>query len=155
MGSVSFGGQHPASFAPGGESSFTHQPGHSFARSALPLILQLTMNARAAISASMGDKDLPNLLRELSIFSFASAGRTLAPGIKATFRDSKHVAHDHDGEFLLVLFHKLICHLESREKMLTTFFNISRSCCTLSSSRLSRRFSSSNAVWCPLPGNAS
>src|SRR6266571_6343224 len=103
----------------------------------------------------MRDKDLPNLLSEASIFSFAPAGRALAPGVKATFRDSQHLAHGRNGKFLLVLFDKLIFHLDSREKMLTTFFNMSRSCCTLSSSRLRRRFSSSNSVWCPLPGNAS
>ena len=138
-----------------------------------------------------------------------------APSVIATFPDSKHFAHDHDGKFLLVLFDKLIFHLESREKMLTTsdrislfrenscirnallvggskcqrllhqkslrieswsafctllkerlhkllqrllyeliigrdsrrdFFRISRSCCTLSSSRLRRRTSSSSWV---------
>ena len=42
---------------------------------------------------------------------------------------------------MLVLFNKLISHLDSREKMLTTFFSMSRSCCTLSNSRLRRRFS--------------
>src|SRR5579875_356372 len=125
MGRVSFGGQHPTSFALGRERGFTHQPGHSFARSIAPLILQLTMNAWAAISASMGSVNLPNLLCELSIFSCAPAGRPLAPGIQATFRDSKHVAHDHDREFLLVLVDKLIFHLESREKMLTTSDRIS------------------------------
>src|SRR5689334_9257747 len=107
MGRVSFGGQHTTSCALGRESSFTHQPGHSFARNASSLISQLTMNAWAAISASMGGVNLANLLRELSIFSLASAGRTLAPGIKATFRDSKDLAHDHDRKFLLMLFDKL------------------------------------------------
>src|SRR6266567_4124662 len=87
--------------------------------------------------------------------SFALTGRALAPGIQATFRDSENLAHDHDSKFALVLFDKLIFHLDSREKMLRTFFSISRSCWTRSSSRLSRRFSSSSAVWCPLPGNAS
>src|SRR5438046_1021772 len=61
-------------------------------------------------------------------------------------RNTKYLAHHHDGKLLLVLFDKLIVHLLSREKMLTTFFNISRSCCTRSSSRLRRRFSSSKGV---------
>src|SRR6266700_8077608 len=100
-------------------------------------------------------KYLPNFLFETSIFSFTSAGGTLAPGVKAAFRDLKHTTHHHYGKLLLVLFDKLICHRWSREKMLTTFFRISRSCWTRSNSRLRRWFSSSNAVWCPFPGNAS
>jgi hypothetical protein len=115
-------------------------------RMGAPLVLQLPLDARTPISASVPDKDLPNLLCELSIFSLALAGRALTPGIKAAFRDSKHVTHDHDRKFVLLLFDKLIFHLESREKMLTTFFKISRSCWTLSSSRLRRRFSSSSGV---------
>ena len=134
--------------ASGAHVRFTHQPGHPLARRASPLIFQFTMDARTAISASMGDKDLSNLASSLSIFSFVLTGRTLAPGVKAAFRDSEHVAHHHDGKFVLVLFNKLLFHLESREKMLTTFFKISRSCWTLSSSRLRRRFSSSNGK-CP------
>jgi hypothetical protein len=94
----------------------------------------------------MGAKHLSNLLRDLSIFSVALTGGTLAPSVEATFRDSKHTAHHHDGKFVLVLFDKLIFHLDSREKMLIAFFSISRSCCTLSNSRLRRRFSSSKAV---------
>jgi hypothetical protein len=38
------------------------------------------------------------------------------------------MTHDDNGKFMLVLFNKLIFHLESREKMLTTFFRMSRSC---------------------------
>lgn len=143
---ISPGGQHPTSFAPGAHVRLTHKSSHPLARDASPLILQLSIDTRTPISASMRDKDLPNLLRKLSIFSLALAGRTLAPGIKATFRDSKHLAHGHDGKFLLVLFNTLLSHLDSREKMLTTFFSISRSCCTLSNSRLRRRFSSSSGV---------
>src|SRR5215471_10225640 len=99
------------------------------------------MNTRTAISLSMSVKYLSNLFSEQSIFSLASTGGTLAPGIKSAFGDTKHLAHDHDGKLMLVLFNKLIFHLDSREKMLTTFFRISRSYCTLSSSPLRRRFS--------------
>ncbi len=156
MGSVSSGGQHPPPFALGIQLCLTHQPGHPFAGDASPLILADSRWMRGLpYLPRWVANTCSNLLGELSIFSFAPTGRTLAPGIQATFRDSKHVAHDHDRKFLLVLFDKLIFHLDSREKMLTTFFSISRSCCTLSSSRLRRRFSSSNGVWCPLPGNAS
>jgi hypothetical protein len=84
MGSVPAGGDDTLSFSFGTQSRFTHQPSHSFARDALPLIFQLGMQARASISALMGGKDLPNLGAELSIFSLALAGRALSPCIKAT-----------------------------------------------------------------------
>jgi hypothetical protein len=108
-------------FAPGAHVRLTHQPGHPFAGGCATLIFQFTMNARTAISSLVREKYLSNLLRQLSIFPLALTGRTLAPGIKATFRDSEHVAHHHNGKFLLVLIDEPIFHLESREKMLTPF----------------------------------
>src|SRR5512133_4321334 len=155
MGSISPRGNYPTSFASGAEIRLMHQAGHPFTRAADPSVAQFGVQARTSISAMMSTKPLPDLFGEQSIFSLALAGRALAPRIIATFRDRKHSAHDHNGKFLLVLFNKLILHLDSREKMLRTFLRISRSCWTLASSRLRRRFSSSSAVWCPLPGNAS
>jgi len=99
------------------------------------LLAQLGMQAWTAVSATMSVKLLSNLFCELGIFSFALTGGALAPGVKATFRDIKHSAHDDNGEFLLVLFDKLLVHLDSREKMPTTFFTLSHSCWTRSSSR--------------------
>ena len=104
------------------------------------------MDAWTPLAASVGDKDLPDLASQLSIFSVASADRTLAPGVESAFGNAKHLAHDHDGKLLLVLFDQLLFHWLSREKMLTTFFNISRSCWTRSNSRLRHLFSSSSAV---------
>src|SRR5581483_2935882 len=128
MRRVSAGGQHPALFAAGRKLRLAHQPGYPFARRASPLIFEFTMNAWTPISPLMRDKNLLNLLRKLSIFPCALTSRTFAPSVKAAFRDSKHMAHHHDRKFVLVLFNKPILHLESREKMLTTFFNMSRSC---------------------------
>src|ERR1044071_6107344 len=110
MGSVSFGGQHPTSFALGAQFCLTHQPRHPFAGDASSLIAQLDIQAWATVSATMSVKLLSNLFCELGIFSFALTGGTLAPGVQATFRDSKHSAHDDNGEFVLVLFDKLIFH---------------------------------------------
>ena len=121
-------GKHTTPFAFGTQLCLTHQPGHPFARDASSLIAQLGMQARAAVSATMSVELLSNLFCELGIFSLALTGGTLSPGVKATFRDTKHSAHDDNREFLLVLFDKLLFHLDSREKMPTTFFNISRSC---------------------------
>jgi hypothetical protein len=70
------------------------------------------MQARAAVSALMSAQFLSKLFYELGIFSLALTGRTLAPSVKATFRDIEHSAHDHNGKFLLVLFNKLIVHLD-------------------------------------------
>src|SRR6266516_4473510 len=125
MGSISPRGDYPTWFAFGAQSCFTHQAGHPFTRAADPLVAQFGVQARTSISAVMSTKPLPDLFGEQSIFSLALAGRALAPRVIATFRDRKHSAHDHNGKFLLVLFNKLILHLDSREKMLTTSDRIS------------------------------
>jgi len=128
MGGISARGEHPPPFAFGAQSCFTHQPGDPFASNASSPITQLRMQAWAAVAALMSTNFLSNLFCELGIFSLMLTDRTLSPSIKATFRDSEHLAYDHDREFLLVLFDKLIFHLDSREKMLIAFFNMSRSC---------------------------
>ena len=102
--------------------------------------------ARITIPTLMPAKHLPNFLREVNTFSLALAGRTLALGVKATFRDAQFSAHHDNKKLLLVLFDKLIFHLVSREKMLRTFFSTSLSCRKISFSRFKRRFSSSSAV---------
>src|SRR5579883_3087030 len=155
MSGVSSGGQNPTAFAPGGESRLAHEPGHACASDLLPLVLEFSVNAWGTLPALVLINHLMNFLSELSIFSAALAGWALTPGIIATFRDFTDSTHDDHGKLLPVLFDKMIAHLDSREKMLTAFFSSSRSCWTRSSSRLRRRFSSSSAVWCPLPGNAS
>jgi len=71
---------------------------------------------------------LSNVFSQLSIFSFVLADRTFAPGVKATFGNSKDLAHNHNGKFMFVSFNALRLHLLSREKMLTAFFPMSRSC---------------------------
>jgi hypothetical protein len=114
---------------------FTHEPSYSFARTMDPLLVEFGMHTRTPIHFAMREKNLPNLGHDESIFSFAPAGWALAPCIIATFRDSEYPAHGHNGKLLLLLFDKLLFHLDSREKMLTTFLRISRSWCTRSSSR--------------------
>src|SRR5581483_8263971 len=144
-------GEHASPFAFGTQARLTHQLGNSFARDASSPILQLDMQAWTAVSATMSAKFLSNLFGELGIFSLALTGWTLAPSVKATFRDTKHSAHDDNGEFLLVLFDKLVFHLDSREKMPTAFFRISRSWRRSSFSRFRRRFSRLELGLVPFP----
>ena len=155
MGGVSFGGEHPTMLAPSGSLCFAHPASHSVAADASALIAQFPVDARTPLSASVLFKHLPKLLGEESIFSFALPGRALAPGRKAPFRDSEDLAHDHESKCVLGWCAKLLGHWESREQMLRPFLSLARSRWTRSRSRLSRRFSSSSALWCPLPGNAS
>src|SRR5579883_2445205 len=123
MSGIAFGGLDPTRFSPGTHLRLTHQSRPPLASDASPLVFQLAMDAWAPVSASVRDNDLPDLLNQLSIFSAASAGRTLAPGGESAFGNAKHLAPHHNGKLVLVLFNKLIDHLLSREKMLTTFFN--------------------------------
>src|SRR5258708_33699242 len=92
-------GKHTMPFAFGTPLCLTHQSGHPFAGDASSLIAQLGMQARAAVSATMSVELLSNLFCELGIFSLALTGGTLSPGVKATFRDTKHSAHDDNREF--------------------------------------------------------
>src|SRR6266851_8143918 len=133
---AAIGGQHPTVFASGASPVLAHESGDSFARTPPPKLAEFGMNAWTPIDSPMGDKDLLYGGAELSIFSFALTHRALAPCIIPTLRDAEDSAHDDNGKFLLELFDKLIFHLDSREKMLTTFLRMSRSCCTLSRSRL-------------------
>jgi hypothetical protein len=121
MAEVSFRRLHTATFVPGREVCFLHQSSYPLAREASPLVLQLSVDPWTSISPLMVDKYLPNLLLDLSIFSLVLASRTLQPGILAAFGHFEHLAHHHYRKFMLVLFDKLILHLDSREKMLTTF----------------------------------
>ena len=98
-----------------------------FGNDFITLLHQLGMQARAPISALMRGKDLPNLGAELSIFSFTPTNGALAPCVIPTLRDVQNPAHDNNGKRLFVMINKLIFHRCSREKMLTTFFRISRS----------------------------
>src|SRR5213080_769340 len=113
------------------------------------------MNPWAPIDLPTGMVDLLNMLCELAIFLAMLTHWTLLPGVVATQRDTQCATEHADRILLSILLNDLVPHNWPCEKMDTVFFRISRSCRVLSSSRLSRRFSSSNAVWCPLPGNAS
>src|SRR5260221_3414661 len=143
---MTFGGDGVATLAFGAHPMFLHQPSNPFARTAPALLFEFDVHAGTTIDPTARDEDLLNVGSEMSIFSFALTNRALAPCVIPTLRDPKHSAHGHDGKLLLVLFDKLIFHRDSREKMLTTVFSISRSCRAISSSRFNRRFSSSNAL---------
>src|SRR6266702_293410 len=104
------------------------------------------MDAWAAIDLSVCMIDALNALTQLSIFLAPSTGSALPPGVVSTLRDLQHTAQDANRIVLLLHCNELVFHLDSREKMLTPFFKMSRSCLVTSSSRLRRRTSSSWAV---------
>src|SRR5579859_5122980 len=116
MGGITFGGQDPTAFASSAYVRFTHEPSHPLASDLSSPILEFAIDAWRTIPALVPLKHLLNVLGQLSIFSAALAGRALAPGVKATFGNVKDSTHDDNGEILLVLFNKLILHLDPREK---------------------------------------
>src|SRR5579875_242478 len=122
MRGISARGERPPPFAFRIQSCLTNEPGNTLASNSSLPITRFRMQARAAVSALMNAQFLSDLFYVLGIFSLA--GRTLAPGVKAAFRDIEHLAHDHNRKFLLVLFGKLIFHMNSHEKMSKTFFII-------------------------------
>src|SRR6266516_140903 len=130
------------------QSTLAHEPGHTLAPAVLPFGLQHCVNAWTAVDLPIGLIDAHNALPQPSILLAAAAGRAQPPqpGIKPTHRHFQDAAHRLDRILLLMRSNKLVLHRDSREKMLTPFFKMSRSCRVTSSSRLSRRSSSSWAV---------
>jgi hypothetical protein len=78
--------------------------------------------------------------------SFPLPDLTLPPGVIPTHGNAQDPAHGFDGILVLMGGYEPIFHQDSREKMLTAFFTMSRSCRVTSSSRLRRRISSSCSV---------
>src|SRR5215469_653997 len=99
--------------------------------------------------------DLFDLFSQLRICLLLSALRPFLPRIITTRRDVERLTEVFDwiGRSQLCDLHVFHsgCPRVSMDKV---FCTISRSCCTSANSRRRRRFSSSNGVWCPLPGNA-
>jgi len=87
-----------------------------------------------------------NPLGKLAIFSLMFTHRTLEPGIIPTHGHIERLTEQAHRILPPMVFNKLEPYGWLREKMSTAFFNISRSCLTLSNSRLSWRSSSSCAV---------
>ncbi len=104
------------------------------------------MDTWAAIHPTIGLEHGLHVFCQLGIFSAVLAGRTLRPGILSTDRFLQHTAHDCYRILVPMVRNELVFHGLSREKMLMSFFKISRSCFTTSRSRLKRRTSSSWAV---------
>jgi hypothetical protein len=137
------------------QALFSHQRRSSLARTRDPLLPQFCMNARASVHLPTGVVDGMNVLCQLLVFPLMLTDGTLLPGIRATQGHSKRLTQYANWILLALLFHHLIPHSWPCEKIVTVFFSLSRAFRVRSSSRLRRRFSSSKAVWCPLPGNAS
>jgi len=129
------------------KSLLAHEACHPFARDADGLIAHFSMNTWTARHLSTGMRDSVNVLSELLILSLMVTQRTLLPGIVAAQGDSQRLTQHTDGILLSLRFHDLVPHSWPCEKILTVFLSMSRSCRVRSSSRLRRRFSSSNAVW--------
>lgn len=127
----------------GSQSLLTHQTSDALAPTADPLCLQFGMHPWTAIDPSVGLESGLDSFGQVGIFSTMSAGHPLAPGVVPTHRHLQHSAHRRNGILMPMLCNELVAHCGPREKMPSAFFKISRSCLTISSSRLRRRISSS------------
>src|SRR6266480_110043 len=125
------------------ESLLSHQTSHPFPRTMNTLRTQFCMHTWATIHAAIGLESRLHFLGKLGIFSAMLTGRSLTPSIVPTDRNLQYTTHGYHGILVPMLRHELIFQCWPREKMPMAFFNMSRSCFTLSNSRLSRRSSSS------------
>ena len=113
------------------------------------------MHTRTAIDLAIGLVNCLDLLSQLVIFSLMLTDRAKAPGVVSAHGNVEGLTKQADRILPAMLLDELKLYGWGCEKMTNAFFKISRSLWTLSSSRLSRLFSSSKGVWCPLPGKAS
>lgn len=128
------------------QSQGLHQAHPALAPTPHPARLQNGMNAWTAIHLTMLLENRLDFRRKPRIFSLVSAGGPPEPGVIATHRNRKHLAHPRDRILVLMLGHKLLLHPWPREKMLIAFFTISRSWRKIATSRFKWRFSSSKGV---------
>jgi hypothetical protein len=98
--------------------------------------LQLGMHPWAPIPTAVGMVSHLNVLGKLTIFSLMVTHRAFAPGVVPTQRHVEGLTEQAHRILLPMVFDELKPHGWLREKMATAFFNMSRSCRTLSSSRL-------------------
>lgn len=104
------------------------------------------MHSRTPIDPSIGMVRRLNAFGEVAIFSLVVTHRALAPDVIPTHRHVERFTEQAHQILLPMVFDELKPYGWLREKMATAFFNMSRSCRTLSNSRLSWRTSSSCAV---------
>src|SRR5271157_1984355 len=98
--------------------------------------------------------DGPNLHHEFSIGLGLGTLRPSEPGIVATRRHHQNLTHPPNWKFILIGMNEHISHAFGLEKIVTTFFRMSRSCRKTSFSRRKRCSSASSAGSRPLPGKA-
>src|SRR2546423_5772862 len=104
------------------------------------------MHSRTTIDPSISMVRRLNAEGSVAIFPLVLTHRRLAPGVIPTHRYVERLTEQAHRILLPMVFDELKPYGCLREKMATAFFNMSRSCRTLSNSRLSWRTSSSCAV---------
>ncbi len=104
------------------------------------------MNSGTSVYLTMRSIDLLDLLTEFRIGFASFTGTALFPSVVSTDGNLKHSTHQFHRILLAMVGDEIVLHNWLREKMLTAFFKMSRSCLVTSSSRRRRRFSSSQAV---------
>lgn len=106
----------------------SHETSYPLARTSDPLRLQFSMHARAAIHPSVGMVNGLNAFGELAIFSLVFTHRALPPGVVSTHRHAERLAEPIHWIRVPMVFDEREPYNWLREKMVTAFFNISRSC---------------------------
>src|SRR5258708_37488688 len=87
-----------------------HQPHHPLASTTHPASLQGRVNTWTPINLAIVQENRLDFGRKPSIFSLVSADGPFAPGIIATHRNLKNLAHQRDRIFVLMFGHKLVLH---------------------------------------------
>src|SRR5206468_4207940 len=99
------------------------------------LITQLRMDAWASITAFVRLSRHGDILYQSGIFSAVLTGLAFAPGRRPADRYLQHTTHHRNWILSRISSDKVILQTYAREKMPSAFFNISRSCRSISFSR--------------------
>lgn len=119
------------------QSLLSHEASDPLAGTLDPLGLQLGMHPWATIYAAVGMVRRLNVEGSLTIFSLMLTHRAFAPGVVPSQRYVGGLTEQAHRILLPMVFDELKPHGWLREKMATALFTMSRSCRTLSRSRLS------------------
>jgi hypothetical protein len=109
------------------QSSFSHQACHSLARAGKSLISELALYTRTTVAVPMLLENGANLHFQLSILLRSPTLGSSSPSVVAADGNVQYPALQSNGMLMAMLFNEGVSHRSWGAKILTAFFNTSRS----------------------------
>src|SRR5262249_17300484 len=149
------GGRTPGTALQAAQAIQAHQALNSLMVASHAPLTQRRIHPRATIGAPTVAVNSSDFLQQYGLGLSPPTGLEASPGIVTAWTHFQHAAHDLHLELPGMLCNESVfVQWPSRLNTTSAFFNTSLSWRSTSFSRLSRRTSSSNSVWWPLPTKA-